>query len=372
MLSYAQNFEDVLLNRCFKHQDTGFYIDVGAWDPVFDSVTKHFYDKGWNGINIEPSPRQYKRLVELRPRDVNLQVAAGDSEGELLFYEVDDGRLSTLDKTHLQRFKDVHGFDVKQSKTRITTLANICREHVAGRALDFLKVDVEGWEFAVLQGNDWGAFRPRVVVIEATEPFSTIPAWSDWEGFLLSQNYHFAFFDGLNRYYVRDADLPLLDVLKTPANCSDDFILARAASLAEQLEEREHQLLQLHSQIDEEVRQRVQLEEEVATRRGQLVDLNGALERQTREIENCYQALYEDSRRIGWLSTQRQQLVTEVSEKQRGVDRLQQSVDHLQQNVDRLQHAIRLMENSRSWRLVRPVRALAFRARKLRGRRAGP
>ena len=39
MISYAQNFEDVLLARAFRNRDRGFYIDVGAWHPVFDSVT---------------------------------------------------------------------------------------------------------------------------------------------------------------------------------------------------------------------------------------------------------------------------------------------------------------------------------------------
>ena len=49
-VSYAQNFEDVMLWRALKHIDCGFYIDVGAQDPVIDSVTKSFYDHGWRGV----------------------------------------------------------------------------------------------------------------------------------------------------------------------------------------------------------------------------------------------------------------------------------------------------------------------------------
>ena len=48
MISYAQNHEDVLLRRAFPDQDAGFYLDVGAAHPVIDSVTKHFYDRGWS------------------------------------------------------------------------------------------------------------------------------------------------------------------------------------------------------------------------------------------------------------------------------------------------------------------------------------
>ena len=53
-ISYAQNFEDVLLNRVFRDRLDGSYIDIGALHPTIDSVTKAFYDRGWSGINIEP------------------------------------------------------------------------------------------------------------------------------------------------------------------------------------------------------------------------------------------------------------------------------------------------------------------------------
>ena len=62
MISYAQNQEDVLLRREFPDCTNGFYIDVGANDPVWDSVTKHFYDRGWHGINIEPGLEPYEPL----------------------------------------------------------------------------------------------------------------------------------------------------------------------------------------------------------------------------------------------------------------------------------------------------------------------
>lgn len=45
-VSYAQNFEDVILNRIFKNIKEGFYVDIGAADPLYDSVTKAFYDRG--------------------------------------------------------------------------------------------------------------------------------------------------------------------------------------------------------------------------------------------------------------------------------------------------------------------------------------
>ena len=44
-----------MLARVFAGRRTGFYVDVGAADPVNLSVTKWFYDLGWSGLNIEPN-----------------------------------------------------------------------------------------------------------------------------------------------------------------------------------------------------------------------------------------------------------------------------------------------------------------------------
>ena len=78
LISYAQNFEDIMLWRALSQVKNGTYIDVGANDPIIDSVTKVFYDNGWSGINIEPVKENWEKLLEARPRDVNIQCMAGD------------------------------------------------------------------------------------------------------------------------------------------------------------------------------------------------------------------------------------------------------------------------------------------------------
>ena len=77
-VSYAQNLEDVMLWRALRSIDAGFYIDVGASSPNMDSVTRAFSERGWRGINVEPSPHYFSQLVERRPADINLNVAVGN------------------------------------------------------------------------------------------------------------------------------------------------------------------------------------------------------------------------------------------------------------------------------------------------------
>ncbi len=61
------------------------WIDIGAGDPYILSNTAFFYEKGSHGINIEPDPELYEKLVKCRLDDVNLNCAIG-SEGGILDY----------------------------------------------------------------------------------------------------------------------------------------------------------------------------------------------------------------------------------------------------------------------------------------------
>lgn len=223
MVSYAQNHEDVLLSRLFAAARPGFYIDVGANDPAHDSVTRHFYEMGWRGVNVEPGPI-YKKLAAERPRDANLNVAVSNRSGSLTFYEFPAaGGFSTLCQAEADRHRRERGFECLEHQVPVTTLAAICEQY-AMQPIDFLSIDVEGHERQVLEGADWSRWRPTAVVIEATRPNTPIPVHEEWEGILLGADYLWAAFDGLNRYYIRAEDSHLLPKLAAPANVFDNFL----------------------------------------------------------------------------------------------------------------------------------------------------
>lgn len=216
MISYAQNFEDVLLNRLFDEGYHGFYIDVGANHPWLHSVTKHFYDRGWSGVNVEPVACIHAMLEAERPRDVNLNIGLSNRETVLTLYEPETSLgMSSFSPSFVEGLKH-HGYEGATREVPVTTLAALCERHVGSRTIDFLKIDVEGHETEVIHGADWQRWRPRVVLVEATEPHR-------WEPRLLESGYHFANFDGLNRYFIRHEDRDLAGRLATPANVLDDF-----------------------------------------------------------------------------------------------------------------------------------------------------
>ena len=226
LISYAQNFEDVMLWRALKHIECGFYIDIGAWSPDLDSVTKAFYERGWHGINVEPNPQFHRQLEERRPRDTNLCLAVGDHEDVLVINFLSNSGLSTIDDTIANRHQQA-GWEVNRQPVQVTTLAALWKTHIhQEQEVHFLKVDVEGLEAAVLGGNNWSKNRPWVVVVEATLPMSQEESHQIWEHILLNANYEFAYADGLNRFYVANEHADLLPAFKYPPNVFDDFLLS--------------------------------------------------------------------------------------------------------------------------------------------------
>jgi FkbM family methyltransferase len=231
MISYAQNFEDVMIARLFDTDYHGFYLDIGAAHPGYLSVTRHFYDQGWSGINVEPTFRFYPLLCEARPRDINLQCAIGNSPGFATFYEIPKfAENSTLESIVADRLAEAE-LTATPHEVQVLRLADLCDIHVKDRTIDFMKIDVEGGELGVLQSGDWEKFRPRLLIVEATIVNSREENWHTWEPILIKANYHKVWFDGLNNFYLREEDLELRRAFRLPPNIHDGFEIAELAAL---------------------------------------------------------------------------------------------------------------------------------------------
>jgi len=198
IISYAQNREDLILAGFFEDDETGFYVDIGANSPDIDSVTKLFYEKGWNGINIEPIPAYYEQLKKIRTRDINLNVGVSDKSGKLNLREYEGTGLSTFSETLKKQYEaspDYFTEEYKEYSVNVYTLSEIFAKNKV-KNISFMKIDVEGYEYNVLEANNWSLYRPEVICIEANH------IEHDWHQILKKNDYEKVFFDGLNEYFV--------------------------------------------------------------------------------------------------------------------------------------------------------------------------
>ena len=140
-ISYAQNLEDVMLWRALKYVKNGFYVDIGAWSPDADSVTKAFYERGWHGINVDPNPHLASEYANKRPADLFLNVGVSDSIGEITFNLNKNSGLSTFVSVEGQNLDEVEQINIE-----LVTLKYIFEKYAASSEIHFLKIDVEGFE----------------------------------------------------------------------------------------------------------------------------------------------------------------------------------------------------------------------------------
>ena len=369
-ISYAQNLEDVMLWRVLHDFGPGFYIDVGACDPVADSVTKAFYDAGWHGINIEPMDVAFERVALAREKDINLKVALGAQQGKVTFYSVDEGNgLSTSVEALATKYIK-EGRKVDEINVQVETLAHICEQYAEGE-IHFLKIDVEGGERCVLEGADFVNYRPWIILVESTEPNSTKPSYATWEPILLDASYSFVYFDGLNRFYVANEKMEALaEGFSCPPNWFDcyqknDYVKLGAdfEQIKKQLSEIEMNIESLPKKIGELVSSHAsvaqmleQKETELSHSKHRLDSLSEEIAvykaRVDRELDACYQELYESSRHIGVLARDRNIAMSNVAVRDATVAAQSQHIEELEQKVHDLYH-------STSWKVTRPLRLLS-------------
>lgn len=228
IISYAQNFEDVILWRALGHVKNGFYIDVGAQDPIVDSVSLAFYEHGWRGMHIEPTHHYATLLRQHRPEETVLETAVGAEAGIIRFYEIPDSGISTADEGIAEKHRE-RGFTIVEINVPCVTLASVFKS-CARKDVHWLKIDVEGLEEQVLAGWTPSKVRPWVVVVESTLPLTQVESYESWEPLLLSYGYSYVYFDGLNRFYVSDKKKGLRSSFRAPPNVFDGFSISDTTS----------------------------------------------------------------------------------------------------------------------------------------------
>ena len=208
--------EDQVIARLLPDIEKGFYIDVGANDPLTSSNSHPFYLKGWRGIDIEPIPFFAEKLRTVHPENYVIECAVASCNiDDVMLHVPDVGQehweIATLRydiaQSHSKAGRGKSWSTVVVNQRTLNTLLHIPNAlRDPNKIIDFMSLDVEGYEEEAFKGFDMRKWRPRVLCVEATYPSTDIPTWDEWEHYVLDANYTFVKFDGCNRFYVRKED----------------------------------------------------------------------------------------------------------------------------------------------------------------------
>ncbi|ESY94431.1 FkbM family methyltransferase [Mesorhizobium sp. LNHC229A00] len=341
--SYAQNFEDVILWRALKSVERGFYIDIGAQDPVQDSVSLSFYEQGWRGVHVEPVAAYAAKIRAARPDEEVIEAAIGTDTGHLTFHEFPGTGLSTGDVAIAKQHVEA-GFEMKERLVPLVSLQNLLDRH-AERVVHWLKIDVEGMESVVIESWGASAVRPWIVVVESTLPLSRERSHAEWQPHLKGLGYDFVYFDGLNRFYVSEGHPELKGSFGPGPNHFDQFVFP-ASSTSDMLAPMRQELAIKEAYVEERDAEIARLHQHIvdadATAAKQLADRESAIEERDTEISRLVSNALENSRTI--LNLKRELSAEELRTHEWWL------------KSETLQKQIEEIYQSRSWKLMGPYR----------------
>jgi len=167
---YSQDGEDIVLGAFYEGELKGFYVDIGAHHPIRFSNTQWFYERGWNGINIDATPGSMLDFNEQRKKDTNLECAIADIIGEKDYYLFEEAALNSFDK-ELSEERVKNGWKLNEIVKIKTFPINMILEKYLpeDKNIDFISLDIEGYELKFLETFNFEKYSPNYFIIEDLE-----------------------------------------------------------------------------------------------------------------------------------------------------------------------------------------------------------
>jgi FkbM family methyltransferase len=197
----------------------GTFVEIGAFDGEYTSNTSGLADIGWRGVYVEPVPDFYEQCKKRHLSNKNVSVvntAVGAEEGTVKIHV--GGPLSTVDPKIRDVFSELEWakssfVDDSVCEVKVKTLNALLEQENVQPGFDLLVVDVEGYEWNVLQGFNIEHWAPKMVIIELHDQNDDY--WAIRKecvsivGYFDSAGYKVIWKDFTNTIYVPTAFFPL-------------------------------------------------------------------------------------------------------------------------------------------------------------------
>jgi FkbM family methyltransferase len=183
----------------FPKNFVGICVDVGAYDPFWISNSWIFEQAGWDVYCIEPNPSCIPRLKKYRKNVLEYACSYENKDDvELFVYSVNYAGPNLLNKEtwngeasgtglidhsliHQKNIADSHNNLLSRIvKVKARTLDWLMENEIKQDHIDYLSIDVERNEIAVLKGIDLLKWNPKVISIEnLSRDLSLDVEWDD-------------------------------------------------------------------------------------------------------------------------------------------------------------------------------------------------
>lgn len=173
-VSWSQGAEDLGLQAIFYGVREGSFLDVGAHHPSRFSVTRHLYQLGWRGVNIEANPDLIPAFNLSRPEDKNIWGCVG-TESTYQFNIFEEPAISTVSKEWKEKFLSENQKISRTIEIPGVSLNSLISDNFAGKPLRLLCIDAEGSDLNVLKSGYFEKYpelKPEWLLLESSPPVS--------------------------------------------------------------------------------------------------------------------------------------------------------------------------------------------------------
>lgn len=164
LVDNEQGRVDIKVLPYLKDIENGIFVEAGALDGLFMSNTKLLEDLGWNGLLIEPSREACEKCLKNRKSTVvwGALVSKNYKDNKIygdFFYDGEKGKGAWSSVNRNQ-----HALNERIAVPAVT-LTNALRSFNI-KKVDFLSLDVEGYELKALKGLDFNEFEVSYILVE--------------------------------------------------------------------------------------------------------------------------------------------------------------------------------------------------------------
>jgi FkbM family methyltransferase len=174
-ISWSQGGEDLALLHAITGKKDGLFIDIGAHHPSRFSVTRHLYQLGWHGVNVDANEELISEFKKVRTRDKNICAAVG-LDATYTFTIFEEPALSTFDPEWRNKFISENNKVAKVVEVQGRKLREILDDFEPANRIDLLSIDAEGSDLQVLQSLELETLEksrfPHWLLLEAAPPVS--------------------------------------------------------------------------------------------------------------------------------------------------------------------------------------------------------